>query len=305
MAHEPKYVLAVGDLVHGGQSHALAQSAVFAGRGWLRAVGYQVAGNQRLGLHVRNGGDGHVGGELYVATPELLAALDAWHGGQFQRKVASVSAGADGGAVDAWVHVFTGAWAGLPLWPGGAVPQAGDHGGPTAWYFGYASNMFHMAERRKLTIFEHALGQLDGWQIAFAKDSGNGQHNYATLLPKRGGRVQGALYRMKQAELEGQLDPQEKEGWHLVRRTFEVRVTAPFAGQPLQVPAPTQVFADAYICLPRWWFWGRISHPANTEKIVPGARLVGLDPDYVAWLEQFCNTPSNPDDYDLDIDPRV
>lgn len=294
-------VLVYGSLSHGGSQHATLGDALFLGRGQVRGVGYRLdSGAQRMGLHLRNGGDAWVGGELYPHSAALLARIEACLGPDFSRKIVQVRAGSEGPMIDAIVHVWTGAWAGLPTWPGGFIPEEGPFPGPTAWYFGYASNMFHMAERRKLTVLgSHLIGRVDGWRIAFAKDSGNGQHNYATLLPKRGGVVKGALYRMKQTELEGQLDPQEKEGWHLVRRTYPVTLEGqgPHTGHT--------VWAEAYICLPRWWFWNRISHPVNTEKIVPGARLVGLDTEYVAWLEAFCQTPSNPEDYDLDLDVRV
>lgn len=297
---------ATGSLCHGAPGHPEIGAMSFVGRGQLRAVGYQLpAGQQRMGVHLRGAADCWLGGELVEADDSALQRLDAWHGAEFARQIVQVRAGSDGPSRHAWTHLFTGAWANLPTWPDGCVAPEMPFSGPTAWYFGYASNMFHMAERRKLTVFAHALGRLPDWQIAFAKDSGNGQHNYATLLPKRGGEVRGALYRMKQAELAGQLDPQEKEGWHLVRRTFEVEITGAFAGQALHDTVGTKVFAEAYICLPRWWLWGRISHPTNTEKIVPGARLVGLDPGYVRWLEAFCNTPSNPEDYDLNLDTRV
>ena len=53
--------------------------------------------------------------------------------------------------------------------------------------------------------------------------------------------------------------------------------------------------------MPRWWMWGRISHPRNTEKILAGAKELGIDPDYVAWLEGFVNVPCDPDGYDLDL----
>lgn len=285
-----------GSFAHGGPGHALVQDALFLGRGVARAVAYKLAeGAQRLGLQVRGGGDAIVGGELLRADEALLARVDAAHGEHFQRRIVQVRAGSMGPRIDAWVHVYTGPWANVPLAPAGILDDGSAMPGPTAWYFGYASNMFHMAERRKLNVLgPHLLGRVDGWRIAFAKDSGNGEHNYATLLPKRGGVVKGALYRMKQTELEGQLDPQEKEGWHLVRRTYPIVLEGgEHAGET--------VWGEAYVCLPRWWFWNRISHPVNTEKIVPGARLVGLDAEYVAWLEQFCNTPSNPESYDLDL----
>ena len=141
-------------------------------------------------------------------------------------------------------------------------------------------------------------GRIDGWRIAFAKDSGDGVNCYATLLPKRGGEVKGALYRMTQVEIESNLDPQEKEGWHLVRRTFPLVLEDAGGGRG------ETIWADAYICLPRWWVWGRASHPVNTEKIVPGARLVGLDAAYVAWLAEFVNQPCVPEDYDLDLEDR-
>ncbi len=294
----PLYVC--GSLCWGESAHHLLTTAVFRGRGRVKGVGYKLSGVQGVGLAVRGGGDSWVPGELYTCDAKLLHSLEAALGGEFSRKIIAVHVGSDGPTIEAIVHVWTGAFADVPTWPGAILADDRPFPGPTAWYFGYASNMFHMAERRKLNVVEpHRIGRADGWQIAFAKDSGNGQHNYATLLPKRGGRVKGALYRMKQAELEAQLDPQEKEGWHLVRRTFAVEIegTGPGVGEI--------VWAEAYICLPRWWFWNRISHPTNTEKIVPGARLVGLDDEYVAWLEAFCNTPSNPEDYDLDLDTRV
>ena len=276
------------NLVFVHNDHLPLTGAPFIGRGLAKGVAYALEGG-RAGFSPRGGGDAFVGGELYEATPELLAALDNDHGAGFERRVIGVRAGSEGPLVDAWVHVWTGAWEHVPHLAGGRLPGSE----PTAWYFGYASNMYHFAERRKIQVFDTRLGRIDGWRIAFAKDSGNGQHCYATLLPKRGGEVRGALYRMTQSELEGQLDPQEKEGWHLVRRTFEVDLDG------------TRVFAEVYCCLPRWWVWGRISHPTNTEKIVGGAKLMGLDPEYVAWLERFVDEPCRPEDYDLDLHALV
>ncbi len=292
-------VLVYGSFAHGGGAHDVVGDALFLGRALVKGVGYQLAGRmQRVGLHIRGGGDAWLGGELYPGSAALLDALDAAHGSEFTRKIVQIRAGSEGPLIHAWVHVFTGVWSELAHWPGGILPEAAPFAGPTAWYFGYASNMFHFAERRKLTVFgAHKLGRVDDWRIAFAKDSGNGEHNYATLLPKRGGVVKGALYRMKQTELEGQLDPQEKEGWHLVRRTFPVVLEGEDHGEI--------VWAEAYVCLPRWWVWNRISHPVNTLKIVPGASLVGLDAEYVAWLTKFVDTPCNPEDYDLDLDTKV
>jgi len=289
-----QHVFVYGNDAFGGSRHALVGDRLFVGRALAKGVAYAVPSDDGgdAALSLRGGGDAWVGGELYPCDPALLEALDAARGASYTRQVIRVRAGSGGTMIDAWAHAWAGAWEGLRTLPGGLLPSAPTEPfpGPTAWYFGYASNMFHFADRRKLTTHGMRLGRIDGLRIAFAKDSGDGINCYATLLPKRGGVVKGALYRMRQTEIEGQLDPQEKEGWHLERRTFEVT---------LDDGTERRIWAEAYVCYPRWWFWGRISHPVNTQKIVPGAKLVGLDADYVAWLEAFVDRPCNPEDYDL------
>ena len=93
----PLAVLVTGSLVHGGSAHSEVGPGLFLGRGQVKGVGYCLSqGAQRLGLHVRNGGDAWVGGELYAGTPERIARLDAVHGPEFTRKVVQIRAGSDG-----------------------------------------------------------------------------------------------------------------------------------------------------------------------------------------------------------------
>ncbi|MSP90626.1 MAG: gamma-glutamylcyclotransferase [Myxococcales bacterium] len=280
-----------------GSRHAVLGDAFFAGRGAVRGVAYAVpdaGGEAMAALGIRAGGDSWVPGELYWCDAATVAALDAAHGPDCPRRRWQVRAGSDGPRVDAWVWPWsgdwTGAWQGRELLQGCLLPGTASR--PTSWYFGYASNMFHFGERRQLTVHDTKLARLDQWQVAFGKDSQDDHFCYVTVLPKRNGVVRGAIYRMPNAEMEASLDPQEKEGRHLERKTVALR---------LDDGTDRVVWADLYRTMPRWWMWGRISHPRNTEKILAGAKELGLEPAYVAWLEGFVHVPCDPDAYDLDL----
>jgi gamma-glutamylcyclotransferase (GGCT)/AIG2-like uncharacterized protein YtfP len=279
---------------HGGKHHSLIGDRLFAGRSTVKGVLYQLDGED-VALAVRKGGDAHVPGELYYGDEELFAALDNAHGGDFERRRTRVRAGSGGPMVDAWLWTWagdwTGAWKGRNALPGGVIPGATGADGHSAWYFGYASNMYHFGERRELTVHDMKLGHIDGWQVAFAKDSQDRNFTYVTVMPRRDGIVRGALYQMPNSEMEASLDPQEKEGRHLERKTYAVTVD----------DSGRTVWADIYRTLPRWWIWGNVSHPTNTEKIIGGARAIGIDSDYVDWLEHYVTVPCDPDAYDLDL----
>jgi gamma-glutamylcyclotransferase (GGCT)/AIG2-like uncharacterized protein YtfP len=287
-----------GSLVHGGHNHHLIGDALFAGRATVKGVAYGFEQNGRVeaAMSVRGGGDSWVPGELYYADDALIGAIDGIQDGSIERKKRQVRAGSDGPVIDAWVWAWSGDWTGdwkdRRVLPGGLLPTDENFPGPTMWYYAFASNMYQMAERRELDCFEMVLGRIDNWRVAFAKDSGDGQHCYVTVLPKRDGVVKGACYRMKNSQLESDLDPQEKEGRHLERKTYEVK---------LEDGTDRVIYADLYRTMPRWWYWGRISHPVNTEKIVPGAREIGLDDEYCDWLEKFVNEPCDPESYDMDL----
>lgn len=283
-----------GAFAQGGEHHGLVGDRLFAGRASVKGVAYEVDGKATLA--VRAGGDAWVPGELYYGDMALLAAIDGSLGPDFQRRQWQVRVGSDGPLHDAWLWTWagdwTGAWKGKRVLPGGVLPSDAFYSGPTAWYYGYASNMYRFGERRELTVFDTRIGRMDGWQVAFGKDSQDDMFCYVTVLPKRDGVVRGAVYRMWNAEIEASLDPQEKEGRHLERKTVAVT---------LDDGTDRVVWADLYRTMPRWWLWGRISHPRNTEKIVAGAQELGLDPAYVEWLAKFVNVPCNPDEYDLDL----
>ena len=196
-----------------GAGHAIVGDSLFAGRGSVRGVAYAVpdaSGAPGAALGIRAGGDSWVPGELYWCDAAVIAALDAAHGPDFPRRRWQVRAGSDGPRVDAWVWPWSGDWTGA--WKGRAVllgcllPATAER--PTAWYFGYASNMFHFGERRELTVHDTRLARLDGWQVAFGTDSQDDQFCYVTVLPKRNGTVRGAIYRMPNSEMEASLDPQ-------------------------------------------------------------------------------------------------
>ena len=285
-------------LAHGGRHHALLGENLFAGRASVKGVAFSLdhKGEPDAALAVRGGGDAWVAGELYYGDDTLLASLDNHYGPDFERRRWRVRPGSEGQPVDAWLWTWsgdwTGAWKGETLLSGGALPREAGQLSPTCWYFGYASNMFDFSERRELVTYDCKLGHVDGWQVAFAKDSQVERFTYVTILPRRDGIVRGALYRMSNLEMEASLDPQEKEGRHLVRKTYQVA---------LDDGSGRSVWAEIYRTLPRWWIWGNTSHPANTDKIITGARKIGLDKDYVDWLEQFVRVACNPDDYDLDL----
>ena len=285
-------------LAHGGRHHPLLVDRLFAGRATVKGVAYALDrdGEPDAALAVRGGGDALVPGELYYGDEALLAALDAHYGADFERRRWRVRPGSEGALVDAWLWTWsgdwTGSWKGHTVLAGGVLPRPAGDLGPTCWYFGYASNMFDFSARRALVTWDMKLGHIDGWQVAFAKDSQVENFTYVTILPRRDGIVRGALYRMSNLEMEASLDPQEKEGRHLMRKTYAVTVDD---------GSGRTVWAEIYRTLPRWWIWGNTSHPANTEKIITGARKIGLDKDYVDWLEQFVKVPCKPEDYDLDL----
>ncbi|GEM_PF-3517498 len=281
-------------LAHGGKHHDVVGDRLFAGRATVKGVVF-ILDDDELALAVRGGGDAWVPGELYYGDDELLSALDGIHGADYVRRRRQVRVGSDGPMVDAWLWTWdgdwTGKWKGRDTLPGGCTASAHSAAGHTTYYYGYASNMFRFGERRELTVYDMRLGHIDDWQVAFAKDSQQPGKSYVTILPKRDGIVRGALYRMPNSEMEASLDPQEKEGRHLERKTYAV----------IDDTTGKVVWGDIYRTLPRWWIWGNISHPSNTEKIVGGAKEIGIDADYVAWLEKFVDVPADPDEYDFDL----
>lgn len=282
MAHDQD-LFVYGPLMHGESAAPLLDGCRFEGGG--TAAGRLVDAGGVPGLVA---GEGRVHGELYLVSEEDLSRIDAAEGAGFRRERVAVRAGIDAPVIDAWTYVVAGHAGGPALADGSrwAGPGRRFRGG-TVWYFAYASNMWRMAERRKLEVVEQRRGRVDNYRIANVTDSGDPRWAYGDILPCRGASVEGVLYRLYEEQVSTDFDVQEKVGIRMTRRSFAA-----------ETDGGERVFADVYVTLAEKVVWGRPQHPDNTIKIVDGARESGLPPAYRDFLERWLRKPADPADYD-------
>ena len=210
------YLFVCGGLMHGEKLASLLAGANFVGGATAPGKLLERSGE----VCMVSGGDERVFGELYLVPDADLARLDEVEAPRYTRERLRVRAGIDGPELAAWSYSTTDIAGRTPL-PDGRWAAAGHKWrGGTSWYFAYASNMWRMAERRKLDVVSSVRGRVDNYKIANVADAGDGKNAYGNILPRRGDAVEGVLFRLWQEQVQGDFDVQETVGIKMARRTF-------------------------------------------------------------------------------------
>lgn len=147
------------------------------------------------------------------------------------------------------------------------------------WYFAYGSNMDMTRlydarlKPRGVPVTERALGQLDGWTLAFnkpwSKFSGGGAAN---IMPKEGAITFGTLNLMPSSGLDILDHYEGVAGGHYVRRTLSVMQVG--TGEPVEAVAYiAERDLDPALIPPRFYL----------DHLLAGRDL--LPPGYTRWLE--------------------
>ena len=144
------------------------------------------------------------------------------------------------------------------------------------WYFAYGSNMCRatFVERRGMRPLAVERAVLHGYRLCFDLPVGPGERGVANLVGELGARTWGVAYRLA-ADVCDFLD--RTEGVH---RGFYRRV-------------PVAVVADDGRRLDAFAYQGDARRPERKPSarylgiLLDGAREVGLQSEYVAWLETF------------------
>ncbi len=144
------------------------------------------------------------------------------------------------------------------------------------WYFAYGSNMSAaiFTERRGIRPLSTRWGWLSGYRLCFDLPIGPGERGCATVISEENAQVAGILYRITSNEAE-HLDRTEGVPHGIYQRIpVEVRVDG-----------VERVAAFTYQALIRQP--GRKPSARYLGLLLAGARVGGLPPEYVGWLEGF------------------
>jgi gamma-glutamylcyclotransferase len=140
-------------------------------------------------------------------------------------------------------------------------------------YFAYASNLGGVeADGESARLL--GVARLDGHRLAFTRRSVRTGTGVADVLPAPGGVVWGAVYEVSDA-LQAALDRKEGAGWAYARQAVHVR---------LEDGAGVDAFL--YVVLEKEPSEVAPS-PEYVQRIVRGARAVGLPEDYVRDVREI------------------
>ncbi len=143
-----------------------------------------------------------------------------------------------------------------------------------SWYFAYGSNLDpEQKESRTGRIREARRCHLPDYRFAFNKRSDGGAV-YANLMPQRGARVWGVVYRCSPDALEKMDRCEGVAGGHYVRTSVRVVTDSSEA-----------LKAEAYTAGQRFVCADGIPEPSYLRRIVKGAREHQLPEEYIRTLE--------------------
>jgi len=146
---------------------------------------------------------------------------------------------------------------------------------PTAWYFGYGSNMDPRTflGRRSMKPFETAVARLEGWSLRFDLPIGSGERAVANVRRCGDEQVWGIAYLLS-----------HRDAAHLDRTEGVPRA---YRRVPVGLELASGHTVDGYTLASERGLPGRKPSRRYMGLLLAGARHHGLPPEYVAFLRGF------------------